>query len=206
MDRDSHGHRKSDTGPSTGHEPDRQYLYNNAIMAACALEQRYSGHTPPWQTDYPPFEFCTDMDALRETVLIHSERFIDVSRWSTTHDFRPLDEIAAIRHEEEAMPEHKQSSPLYLLAIEMRNPWVVVDDAQLDIEKKLAANMLSFLRNLLYQWPSIFPFQNRLLDNSLSSIRGSIDELLSLSGHPFTALTLAFAEMINNRNHALQSS
>jgi len=135
MGRDSHGHRKSDTGPSTGHEPDRQYLYNNAIMAACALEQRYSGHTPPWQTDYPPFEFCTDMDALRETVLIHSERFIDVSRWSTTHDFRPLDEIAAIRHEEEDTPEHKQSSPLYLLAIEMRNPWVIVDDAQLDIEK-----------------------------------------------------------------------
>lgn len=101
-------------------------ICNNAIMAACALEQRYSGHTPPWQTDYPPFEFCMDMDALRETVLIHSERFIDVSRWSTTHDFRPLDEIAAIRHEEEDMPEHKQSSLLYLLAIEMRNPgWLL---------------------------------------------------------------------------------
>ena len=181
-------------------------ICNNAIMAACALEQRYSGHTPAWQTDYPPFEFCMDMDALRETLLTHSGRFIDVANWSTTHDFRPLDEIAAIRHEEKDMPEHKQSSPLYLLAIEMRNPWVVADDAQLDIEKSLGANILSFLRNLLYQWPSIFPFQDRLLDNALSSIRGSIDELLSLSGHPFTALTLAFAEMINNRNHALQSS
>lgn len=172
-------------------------ICNNAIMAACALEQRYSGHTPAWQTDYPPFEFCMDMDALRETLLTHSGRFIDVANWSTTHDFRPLDEIAAIRHEEKDMPEHKQSSPLYLLAIEMRNPWVVADDAQLDIEKSLGANILSFLRNLLYQWPSIFPFQDRLLDNALSSIRGSIDELLSLSGHPFTALTLAFAEMIN---------
>ncbi len=181
-------------------------ICNDAIMAACALEQRYSGHTPAWQTDYPPFEFCMDMDALRETLLTHSGRFIDVANWSTTHDFRPLDEIAAIRHEEKDMPEHKQSSPLYLLAIEMRNPWVVADDAQLDIEKSLGANMLSFLRSLLYQWPSIFPFQDRLLDNALSSIRGSIDELLSLSGHPFTALTLAFAEMINNRNHALQSS
>ena len=172
-------------------------ICNNAIMAACALEQRYSGHTPAWQTDYPPFEFCMDMDALRETLLTHSGRFIDVANWSTTHDFRPLDEIAAIRHEEKDMPEHKQSSPIYLIAIEMRNPWVVADDAQLDIEKSLGANILSFLRNLLYQWPSIFPFQDRLLDNALSSIRGSIDELLSLSGHPFTALTLAFAEMIN---------
>lgn len=112
-----------------------------------------------------------DMDALRETVLTHSGRFIDVEGWLTTHDFRPLDEIAAIRHEEKDMPEHKQSSPLYLLAIEMRNPWVVVAEAQLDIEENRGEDMRSFLGYVLYQWPSIFPFQDQLLDRTLLSIR-----------------------------------
>ncbi len=44
-----------------------------------ALEQAYDRHEPPWNDDYCPFDFCVDMDELKEKVLIHSGRFIELS-------------------------------------------------------------------------------------------------------------------------------
>ena len=173
-------------------------ICDGAIKAASAMEQIYSGRETPWEADYTPFDFCLDMDALRETVLCHSNRFIDVARWSTAHDFMPLDEIAAIKHEEEGLPKHRQSSTLYILAIEMRNPWVIVDDATMDIEQLMPPHATQFLSKLLFRWDTGSRSTRLMLDSFLSPVRKSIDEILTLTDYPFTAFTLGLESTLKS--------
>ncbi len=127
-------------------------ICDGAIKAASALEELYPEHKAPWEPDYTPFDFCGGMDALKNIILFQSDRFIAVARRSTAHDFRPLDEIAAINYEEVDRPAHQQSGPIYLLAIEMRNPWGIADHANRDIEGQLQPHIIPFLGQLLFHW------------------------------------------------------
>lgn len=70
-------------------------ICDNAIKATVTLEQDYDGNEPPWNDYFCLFDFCVDMDELKEKVLLHSDRFIELSHWMNAHDFIPLDEIAA---------------------------------------------------------------------------------------------------------------
>ncbi|WP_290536751.1 hypothetical protein [Alcanivorax sp.] len=166
-------------------------ICDSAIKAAIAFEQAYDGHAPPWNDDYCPFDFCVDMDELKEKVLLHSDRFIELSRWIKAHDFNPLDEIAAIRHEEAGLSEHEQSSPLYLLAIESRNPWVIVDDASPEIDENLQPCTLQFLGRLIFQWNEASSGRHKDPEEVLPTLQRDIDELVTLPDYPFLILPLS---------------
>ncbi|MAX54853.1 MAG: hypothetical protein CL537_04970 [Alcanivoracaceae bacterium] len=166
-------------------------ICDNAIKAAVSLEQDYDGHAPPWNDDYCPFDFCVDMDELKEKVLLHSDRFIALSRWINAHDFNPLDEISAIRHEESGLPEHEQSSPLYLLAIESRNPWVIVDDASPEIDHHLHSRAITFLEKLILQHNPEPPGSTQDSDSVVASIPEHISSLTALVDYPFSCLIAA---------------
>lgn len=153
-----------------------------------------------------------------------SQRYREVLRWTASSTFRPLDEIAAIRHNEDALPEGQRSTELYLLAIEVRRADFILDEINSDVAGLADDRFRDFLANLLYRWggtetPAMNKKRNTyfigspayghpasswligtMLDSGRQTARHTLEAILAMQEYPFTALLDVLAAIHHSNN------